>query len=282
MKLKLLISITKPGIILGNLMTVIGSFFLAQHATFNMGIFILLLVGISFVIASGCVFNNIIDTDIDALMTRTADRALVKGLISERVALRFGVFLAGVGFLCLLSINLLSFLFGVIGWFFYVVIYSLWAKRQSVYGTIIGSISGAMPMAVGYSAGSNHIDSGLILLIFISIAWQIPHSYAIGLVRSEDYIKANIPLFSVLHNDKKVKRHCATYVIVFTVFCSLLFFQGYTGLFYWIVMMLLCLYWLYLSLKGFYTSNIQIWAKSMFLFSIVIISSFSVLIGFNF
>ncbi|WP_298775018.1 heme o synthase [uncultured Shewanella sp.] len=282
MKLKSFVSITKPGIILGNLITVLGSFFLAQHAVFNFGVLILLLVGISFVIASGCVFNNIIDSDIDALMARTADRVLVKGLISERAAFRFGLTLGGMGFLCLLSINLLSFLFGVIGWFFYVVIYSLWAKRQSVYGTFIGSVSGAMPMAVGYSAGSNHIDSGLILLVLISISWQIPHSYVIGLVRSDDYIKANIPLFSVLHHDKKVKRHCVMYIVTFTILCSLLYFQGYTGLFYLIIMMLLCVYWLYLSLKGFYTSNIKSWAKSMFLFSIVIISSFSALIGFNY
>ncbi|WP_299495423.1 heme o synthase [uncultured Shewanella sp.] len=282
MKLKLFVSLTKPGIILGNLITVIGSFFLAQHHSFNMSLFVLLLLGISLVIASGCVFNNIIDKDIDSLMLRTADRVLVKGLISDRVALRYGIILGGLGFLCLLNINLLSFLFGLVGWFFYVVVYSLWAKRQTVYGTIIGSISGAMPMAVGYCAGGNHIDSGLILLVLISISWQIPHSYAIGLVRKEDYINANIPLFSVLYHTEKVKFHCLLYIIAFTILCLALYLFEYVGLLYLLTMMLLCLYWLFIAFQGFSHQNVKQWAKRMFLFSIVIISSFSVLIALGY
>lgn len=282
MKAKLFLSITKPGIILGNLITVIGSFFLASQDVFNIGVLLLLIVGISCVIASGCVFNNIIDKDIDSLMERTAKRVLVQGLMSDRTALRYGLILGGVGFLCLININLLSFLFGLIGWFVYVVIYSLWAKRQSVYGTMIGSVSGAMPMAVGYCAGVNRIDLGLIILILISIFWQIPHSYAIGLFRNDDYKKANIPLFSVLYDHKKVKSHCLFYIVTFTLLCASLYFLGYTGWFYLLIMMLLCLYWIWLNVRGFYCLDVKKWARSMFVFSIVIISAFSVLIGFNY
>ncbi|MCL1125257.1 heme o synthase [Shewanella surugensis] len=282
MKVKLFLSITKPGIILGNLITVIGSFFLASQDVLNIGVFLLLIVGISCVIASGCVFNNIIDKDIDSVMERTAKRVLVQGLMSDRTALRYALILGGLGFLCLLNINLLSFLFGLIGWFFYVVIYSLWAKRQSVYGTMIGSVSGAMPMAVGYCAGANRIDSGLMILVLISIFWQIPHSYAIGLFRSDDYKKANIPLFSILYENKKVTVHCLLYIVVFTLLCGTLYLLDYAGTFYLLVMMLLCFYWIWLTLRGFYTLYVKKWARSMFVFSIVIISSFSLLIGFNY
>ena len=141
--------LTKPGIIRGNAIPAIAGFCLASSKNFNALLLIETLVGISLVIACACVLNNIIDKDIDRKMKRTKERALVTGAITDKNALLFGIVLGASG-LCVLEIftNLLTVLIGVAGLIFYVVIYG-WAKRRSIYGTHVGSISGAMPPVAG-------------------------------------------------------------------------------------------------------------------------------------
>lgn len=84
MMFKQYLQVTKPGIIFGNLISVIGGFLLASKGSIDYPLFIYTLVGVSLVVASGCVFNNYIDRDIDRKMERTKNRVLVKGLISPR------------------------------------------------------------------------------------------------------------------------------------------------------------------------------------------------------
>ncbi len=58
-------------------------------------------LGVSLVVASGCVFNNYIDRDIDRKMERTKNRVLVKGLISPAVSLVYATLLGIAGFMLL-------------------------------------------------------------------------------------------------------------------------------------------------------------------------------------
>ncbi len=78
------LQVTKPGIIFGNLISVIGGFLLASKGHIDYPLFLWTLLGVSLVVASGCVFNNYIDRDIDRKMERTKNRVLVKGLILAR------------------------------------------------------------------------------------------------------------------------------------------------------------------------------------------------------
>ncbi|MEX7586721.1 UbiA family prenyltransferase, partial [Klebsiella pneumoniae] len=81
------LQVTKPGIIFGNLISVIGGFLLASKGHIDYPLFVWTLLGVSLVVASGCVFNNYIDRDIDRKMERTKNRVLVKGLISPEASL---------------------------------------------------------------------------------------------------------------------------------------------------------------------------------------------------
>lgn len=104
------------------------------------------MMGIALVIASGCACNNVIDRDIDALMARTRHRPLAKGRISITQALGISALLGVAGVVCLaLGTNGLTVALAVIGWGVYVGVYSLYMKRHSEYGTLVGSLSGAMP-----------------------------------------------------------------------------------------------------------------------------------------
>ena len=73
---------TKPGIIMGNLLTVAAGFLLASKGLVNGWLFLATLAGLAFIIASACVFNNYIDRQMDKKMERTKNRALASGLIS--------------------------------------------------------------------------------------------------------------------------------------------------------------------------------------------------------
>src|SRR5579871_5606007 len=148
---KLYVQLTKPGIIFGNLFAAVGGFFLASRGHFNPVLFVATVCGISLVIGSGCVVNNYIDRDIDAKMERTKKRALVKGAISGRNAILYASVLGIIGFLLLfIYTNLLTVCVGLVGYFFYVVMYTIW-KRKSDIGTIVGSVSGAVPPVAGYT-----------------------------------------------------------------------------------------------------------------------------------
>lgn len=140
------LQVTKPGIIFGNLISVIGGFLLASKGHIDYPLFVWTLLGVSLVVASGCVFNNYIDRDIDRKMERTKNRVLVKGLISPEASLVYATLLGIAGFMLLwFGANPLACWLGVMGFVVYVGVYSLYMKRHSVYGTLIGSLSGAAP-----------------------------------------------------------------------------------------------------------------------------------------
>lgn len=73
------LQVTKPGIIFGNLISVIGGFLLASKGHIDYPLFVWTLLGYPTVVASGCVFNNYIDRDIDRKMERTKTGCWSKG-----------------------------------------------------------------------------------------------------------------------------------------------------------------------------------------------------------
>ena len=114
------LQITKPGIIAGNLISVLGGFLLASRGSVDPLVLLLTLLGVSAIIASGCVCNNVIDRDIDALMQRTRQRALVQGQVSPVAALQLEAVLGVVGFALLWRVNPLAMLHGLVGFAGYV------------------------------------------------------------------------------------------------------------------------------------------------------------------
>lgn len=279
--LKKYISITKPGIIFGNLVTVIGGFFLASNNYTDWPVLLLTVSGIMLIIACGCVFNNIIDRDIDRLMDRTKNRVMVHGLISKKQALVYAVILMVLGSVLLYKVNVLTLQVALVGLFFYVVVYTLAFKRRSVYGTLIGSISGAIPPLVGYCAVRNGIDAGAIILFFMLVIWQMPHSYAIAIFRFKDYTAANIPVLPIKKGPLRAKVSILIHTILFLFISSQLYFWNYAGIYYLITSILVSLWWIVLAIRGFSAKDDVVWARKLFGFSIIIIMSLSFMMAVN-
>ncbi len=265
--------LVKPGILYANLIPVIGGFALGTDAAehFGLVLFAAVLAGIVFVIASGCVFNNYIDRDIDKAMERTKDRALATGRISGRAALVYATCLGVIGFLTLvLFTNLLTAGTAFVGFFFYVFMYSLWSKRRTTYGAIVGSVAGGVPPVVGYVAASGRLDMAALVLSSILILWQMPHFYAIAIRHAKEYEAAGVPVMPLVRGVRAAKARILLYVAAFTLVAPLLAVFGYEGSLYFAVAVLLGLSWLALCIKGFRAKDDARWARMMFSFSLVV------------
>jgi len=276
------LSLTKPGIIFGNMITASGGFFLAERGHFDLGLFLAMIAGLSLVIASGCVINNYFDRDSDALMERTKNRPLAMGAIASWKAIMFGVALGFLGILILfLYVNPLSLSVALFGGFVYIALYTLWFKRRSVHSTLVGGLAGAVPPVVGYTAVTHSIDFGAVLLFLILVLWQVPHFYAIALYRLEDYTAARIPVLPVKRGIFATKIHMLLYINAFIIAALILTAFGYAGYAYLIVMAVLGIMWLVLAIAGFKANDTKKWARKMFILSLVIIIAFSILLVFS-
>ena len=281
--IKTFINLTKPGIIFGNLVSVMGGFFLASQGNIDLGLLFAVLIGTSLVVASGCVVNNIIDQDIDYHMARTRSRALVQQTVSSKAAFIYAALLGVSGFFSLYYFtNLLAVLFAAIGFVVYVGFYSLYLKRHSTHQTLIGSISGACPPVIGYCAVSQQFDVAALILFVTFCIWQMPHSFGIAIYRLQDYMAANIPVLPVKKGVHITKVQSLVYVILFAISGSMLYVTGYVGISYLVIFLALCVYWLYLSIISFSVPEDALWAKRFFLFSVITITVFSLVISLDY
>ncbi|MDR3411693.1 MAG: heme o synthase [Formivibrio sp.] len=281
MKFKRYLEVTKPGIIFGNLISAAGGFLLAAKGVVDYGLLAATLIGLSLVVASGCSLNNCIDRDIDDKMARTRNRVLVTGAMSLKAALAHGLLLGVIGFWTLYHwTNLLAFGCALFGFVIYVGVYSLYMKRYSVYGTLIGSLSGAVPPVAGYCAVTGRLDMGAVILLLMFCLWQMPHSYAIAIFRFKDYEAASIPVLPVVQGISKAKRQIVIYILAFTAATVMLVVGGYAGYGYLAVACATSLWWLRMALSGYKSdTDDKVWARRVFLFSIITITSLSVMMA---
>lgn len=271
------LSVAKPGIIAGNLVTLAGGFFLASRGAVDLHLLLATAVGLALVVASGCVFNNVIDRDIDGKMQRTRNRVLVRGAITPQAALLYAALLGVAGFgLMATETNPLATLIVALGFVVYVGVYSLYFKRHSVYGTLIGSLSGAAPPLVGYCAVTGSFDLGALVLLLIFSLWQMPHFYAIAIFRLQDYRAAGIPVLPAVEGIQVTKKHIVFYTGAFFAATLALSLGRYTGYGFMAVATVLGGYWLHLAWSGRTTFDDVAWARRLFFFSLLIVMAISV------
>lgn len=270
--------LTKPGIIMGNLLTFTAGFILASPSLFQIRLFVSTVIGLALIIASACVFNNILDRSIDLKMKRTRQRPIPKGLVSINNATIFATLLGMSGSAILFfETNTLAFLTAEIGFLVYVFAYTLW-KAHTVYGTAIGSIAGAIPPVVGYCAAGDRFDSGAVVLFVILVLWQMPHFFAIALMHLKDYQEAKIPVLPLVKGIQRTKIHMAVYIAAFIGAATFLTLLGYVGLIYLIATLVTGALWLTLALFGFAKTDTPLWGRQMFHSSLGVIGTVCLLI----
>jgi len=271
--------LTKPGILFGNAVNALAGFALASKGV-NLSLFLLMILGLSCVIGSACVFNNYIDREIDGKMTRTQNRPFVRGVVSVKGALFFAGLLGTAGILILsLFVNPLSATIAATGFGVYVAVYSF-SKHHSKHATLIGSIAGSVPPVVGYCAVTNTLDIGALLLFLLITFWQMPHFYAIAVYRMKEYKAASIPVLPVRSGLFATKVQMLLYIIAYTVTAAMFTLLGYTGLIFMFASMVLGIIWFALGLHGLVVENQTKWGRKMFIYSLVVVMLTCLLIVF--
>jgi protoheme IX farnesyltransferase len=282
-KIKNYVLVAKPGIVVGNLISAAAGFLLASKGQVDGLALAATLIGISLVVASGGVFNNCVDRNLDRKMLRTRHRPLAQGLITPKIAISYATLL-GLAGLSLLwtSTNLLAVSIVLAGFTIYVGLYSLYLKRHSIYGALIGSLAGATPPLAGYCAVTGRFDMGAVILLAIFSLWQMPHCYAIAVFRFDDYTAAAIPVLPVKQGTAAAKKHIIGYILAFIAATLMLTLGGYTGYSTFAVATMLGLSWLYLAWWSYKAADERLWGKKLFIFSILTIFVLSVMMSIDF
>lgn len=274
-------SLAKPSVLYGNVITGIAGFLLgAKHFHyFNLVLFVATISGMTLIIASACILNNFLDQDIDALMDRTKKRAIVSGQIPGKNAVILSATLGLLGVSILyLWVNYLVLAIGIIGFITYVWLYGALSKRLSIHGTIVGSISGAMPVLAGYVAVADKLDIGGILIFLVLFFWQFPEFYSISIYRKKEYAAAKIPVMSVVKGVRNTSVQIFIYTILYVVSTLLLTITGYTGWVYFSIMLLSGIYWIWIASQGLTSKNPNTWARKMFHLSLVYLFIVSIML----
>ena len=261
----------KTGIIKSNLIPMIAALMLALY-TYELNFIdhipaiIYAIIGSAAVIAAAGAYNNIYDRDIDQIMPRTKTRPTVTGELSVKVVLIVATLLLILGCVALYLASPLAALLGLLGVFFYVVPYTMWTKRRTIWNTEVGSISGAMPPLIGWAAVAPDIwHPAAWALFLIMVIWQMPHFYAIAIRKKEDYAAANIPMLPVAKGERRTYIQSNVYLVLL-ILSSFLFYPLSLGL--TIVSFVLGVIWLGMSITASKKKEQKKWANKMFAYSL--------------
>jgi protoheme IX farnesyltransferase len=176
------------------------------------------------------------DADIDAVMTRTAQRPVPAGRVRPGEALAFGVVLAGFSVVFLgLMINVLAAGLLAFTIFFYAVVYTMWLKRRTPQNIVIGGAAGAFPPMIGWAAATGGIGLEPILLFLIIFFWTPPHFWALGLLRAGEYARAGVPMLPVVAGVSETRRQIMLYSLVLAPVGMSPWLLGTAGLAYGVI-----------------------------------------------
>ncbi len=164
--------------------------------------------------ASGAL-NMAYEGDIDALMSRTANRPIPRGRITQGEALAFGMTLAFFSVMTLgILVNWVAGALLAFTIFFYAVVYTMWLKRWTAQNIVIGGAAGALPPVVAWAAATGSLAVEPLLLFLIIFFWTPPHFWALALFRSDDYARAGVPMLPVVAGPDATRLQILLYTIV--------------------------------------------------------------------
>ncbi|ATP58626.1 protoheme IX farnesyltransferase [Pedobacter ginsengisoli] len=162
----------------------------------------LILIAGGFLVTSAAnCFNEVIEVDLDKLMTRTKDRPMPAGHMTTGQGLVSGLVMGMLGTWLLGKLNIETGLLSVFSIFLYAFAYTP-LKRKSPVAVFVGAIPGALPPLIGYVAAHGKIDEIAVILFLVQFVWQFPHFWSIAWVLDDDYKKAGFRLLPTTKRDK--------------------------------------------------------------------------------
>ena len=229
------VALTKPRIIELLLVTTVPTMFLASGGWPNWLLVLNTFIGGALAAGGANALNNVVDRDIDALMTRTAHRPLVTGKVSIRGAIALGVSLSLLSVIWLQSnVNTLSAILAASAIVFYVCIYTLLLKRRTSSNIVWGGAAGCFPVLIGWAAVTNRIEIAPIVLFLIVFWWTPPHYWPLSMQYKNDYANAGVPMLPVVSENIKVANQIIIYSFVMSFTTLILPLTVELSIYYWV------------------------------------------------
>lgn len=204
--------LTKVGLSLSVVFSSIAGYLLAVESIHIPTLFLLGLGGF-FMVGASNAFNQVIEKDTDAIMTRTKNRPLPTGRMSVNFAMSIAVLFTILGLAILYSINSKTALFGAISIFLYTSVYTP-LKSVTPLTVFVGAIPGAIPFMLGWVAATNQFGIEAGMLFMIQFFWQFPHFWAIGWLQYEEYKKVGFTMLPMNVKDKNAVKQIIFYTII--------------------------------------------------------------------
>jgi len=186
-------SLLKPRVVLLHLFTAFASMFLAARGVPRVKTLLLVLAGGGLVAGAANALNCYFDRELDENMPRTETRPLPAGRLSPLQSLIFGLACAAVGLSLLAWVSLTAAALAFVAVAFYVMVYTLWLKRNTALSAVLSSGIGAVPPLIGWIAVSGNLALTPFLLFGIIALWTPPHFWALALSRGDEYKRAGLP-----------------------------------------------------------------------------------------
>jgi protoheme IX farnesyltransferase len=208
------------------------------------------LLGVGLVAGGTAALNEVMESDVDRHMRRTAGRPLPTGRMSMRHALLSGIVMALGGALYLsLALNPLTGLLSVATAAVYLGAYTPLKKIHPIC-TFVGAFPGAMPGVLGWIAARGRLEWGALAMFAIVFFWQFPHFFSIAWLYREDYAAGKIRMLPVVEVDgRSTARQIIFYSVALIPVTLLPTFLGMAGMFYAACAVLLGLAMLYFGVR---------------------------------
>jgi protoheme IX farnesyltransferase len=233
--IRLYVEVSKPRIVLVLVITAIASALAASRfdASPQVGWDIpardLILLALSGAVASmgASALNHYFDRDIDGLMERTSRRPIPAHKIAARKVLIYGLCM------CVLSIGASWFLLNpyvaamiFIGIVFYVVVYTIWLKRNNPLNIVIGGFAGSAASMAGWASTTGSIDVTGFLVGWLVFMWTPPHFWCLAIKSRDEYASIRIPMLPVLIGNEKTAEYIFLNTVILLPYSLALYFFG--------------------------------------------------------
>ncbi|MDB2667052.1 heme o synthase [Luminiphilus sp.] len=207
-------------------------------------------LGIGLCAGAAAAINHVVDERIDQEMSRTTNRPVAQGRVSQTEALVFAALLAISGTVLLaVTINVLTAVLTVASLVGYAFVYTMFLKRATPQNIVIGGLAGAAPPLLGWTAVTGEIHGHGLLLVLIIFAWTPPHFWALAIHRKEEYAAVGIPMLPVTHGNRFTALHILLYTILMFLITLLPFATFLSGWIYAVSAVILGAGFLYWSIE---------------------------------
>ncbi len=212
--LKDFLMLTKPIVVALLLVTTYAGMVIGGKSLPSLSLTFWTLLG-GFLAAGGAgAINQYLDREDDRKMQRTQKRPIPSGRLTPAQGLAFGVAISLLSFYVFVAkVNLLAAILSLIGFVYYVVIYSLWLKKSTPQNIVIGGGAGAIPPLVGWAAATGNLQVSALFLFAVIFMWTPPHFWALALVRRHDYARAGVPMLPVVRGERETRRQIFIYTL---------------------------------------------------------------------